>query len=67
MLYTDGVTETMNTENQEFGRKRLEALIRQVERLPVKEVIQKIRLSLEEFSEGKPLADDTTIVVNRIA
>ena len=67
VLYTDGVTETMNTENQEFGRKRLEALIRQVERLPVKEVIQKIRLSLEEFSEGKPLADDTTIVVNRIA
>jgi len=24
------------------------------ERLPVKEVIQKIRLSLEEFSEGRP-------------
>ena len=67
MLYTDGVTEAMNTENQQFGRERLETLIRQVERLPVKEVIQKVRLSLEEFSEGKPLADDTTIMVSRIA
>jgi sigma-B regulation protein RsbU (phosphoserine phosphatase) len=67
VLYTDGVTETVNTDNQEFGRERLERLIRQVEHLPLKEVIQRIRLGLEEFSEGKPLADDTTIVVSRIA
>ena len=66
VLYTDGITEAMNTVNQEFGRERLETLIQQREDLPVKEVIQKIRLSLEEFSEGKPLADDTTIVICRI-
>ena len=67
VLYTDGVTEAMNTDNQEFGRERLETLIQQVEGLPVQEVIQKIRLSLEEFSEGKPLTDDTTIVISKIA
>ena len=66
VLYTDGITEAVNLQNQEFGRKRLETLIRQVERLPVRELIQKIRLSLEEFSEGKPLADDTTIVICKI-
>ena len=66
VLYTDGVTEAMNTDNQEFGRERLETLIQQVEGLPVQEVIQKIRLSLEEFSEDKPLADDTTIVICKI-
>jgi sigma-B regulation protein RsbU (phosphoserine phosphatase) len=66
VLYTDGVTEAINTENQEFGRKRLKTLIQQVESLPVKEVIQKIRLNLEEFSEGQPLADDTTIVICKI-
>ena len=66
VLYTDGITEAVNLQNQEFGRKRLETLIRQVKRLPVKELIQKIRLSLEEFSEGKPLADDTTIVICKI-
>jgi serine phosphatase RsbU (regulator of sigma subunit) len=56
----------VNLQNQEFGRERLETLIRQVEHLPVKEVIQKIRLSLEEFTEGKPLADDTTLVICKI-
>jgi sigma-B regulation protein RsbU (phosphoserine phosphatase) len=66
VLYTDGITEAVNTHNQEFGRERLETLIRQVERMPVKVVVQKIRRSLEEFSEGKPLADDTTIVIYRI-
>jgi sigma-B regulation protein RsbU (phosphoserine phosphatase) len=66
VLYTDGVTEAMNTNNQQFGRERLEKLVRHAEHMPVKDVIQKIRLSLEEFSEGKPLDDDTTIVVSRI-
>jgi sigma-B regulation protein RsbU (phosphoserine phosphatase) len=66
VLYTDGITEAVNLQNQEFGRERLETLIRQVEHLPVKEVIQKIRLSLEEFTEGKPLADDTTLVICKI-
>ena len=66
VLYTDGVTEAVNIHNQAFGRERLETLIRQVERMPVKVVVQKIRRSLEEFGEGKPLADDTTIVVYRI-
>ena len=67
MLYTDGVTEAMNTKNQQFGRERLETLVRQAKQMPVKEVIEKIRLSLEEFSEGKPLDDYTTIVFSRTA
>ena len=39
LLYTDGVTEAVNLQNQEFGRKGLEALIRQAQRMPAKEVI----------------------------
>jgi sigma-B regulation protein RsbU (phosphoserine phosphatase) len=66
VLYTDGVTEVVNPQYQEFGRDRLVTLIRQAKRMPVKEVIQKIRLSLEEFSEGKPFADDNTIVICEI-
>jgi sigma-B regulation protein RsbU (phosphoserine phosphatase) len=67
VLYTDGVTEALNLQNQEFGRERLTVLSRQVNTLPVKEIVQEIRQALEEFSEGKPLADDTTLVVCRIA
>jgi len=66
VLYTDGVTEAVNLHNQEFGRERLVKLSRQVNNTPVKEVVQEIRQGLEEFSEGKPLADDTTIVICKI-
>jgi sigma-B regulation protein RsbU (phosphoserine phosphatase) len=66
VLYTDGITETVNLENQEFGRERLIKLIQQVNNAPVKQVVQEIRQGLEEFSKGKPLADDTTIVICKI-
>ena len=66
VLYTDGVTEAANAQNQEFGRDRLGSLCRQKNQMPVKDVLQEIRSDLEVFREGKPLADDTTIVVCRI-
>jgi sigma-B regulation protein RsbU (phosphoserine phosphatase) len=66
VLYTDGVTEVVNLQNQEFGRERLIKLGQQVNNAPVKQVVQEIRQGLEEFSEGKPLADDTTIVICKI-
>lgn len=66
VMYTDGVTEVVNAQTQEFGRERLASLIRQAIYKPVNEVVREIRQNLEEFSEGKPLADDTTIVVCKI-
>jgi sigma-B regulation protein RsbU (phosphoserine phosphatase) len=66
VLYTDGITEAVNLQNQEFGRERLIKLSQQVNNAPVKKVVQEIRQGLEEFSEGKPLADDTTIVICKI-
>jgi sigma-B regulation protein RsbU (phosphoserine phosphatase) len=66
VLYTDGVTEAVNLQNQEFGRERLIKLSQQVNNASVKKVIQEIRHGLEEFSEGKPIADDTTIVICKI-
>ena len=66
VLYTDGVTEAVNLQNQEFGRERLIKLIQQVNNASAKQVVQEIRQGLGEFSEGKPLADDTTIVICKI-
>lgn len=66
VMYTDGVTEAVNPKNQEFGRERLAKLSQQVNNIPVKKLILEIKKSLEGFSEGKPLVDDTTIVICRI-
>ena len=66
VLYTDGITEAVNPQNKEFGRERLIKMSQQVNNAPVKKVIQEIRQGLEEFCGGKPLADDTTIVICKI-
>ena len=63
VLYTDGVTEAVNLQNQEFGRERLIELSEQVNKGSAKQIVQKIRQGIEEFSEGRPFADDTTIVI----
>jgi len=63
VLYTDGVTEAVNPQNQEFGRERLIELSKQVNKGSAKQIVQKIRQGIEEFSEGRPFADDTTIVI----
>ncbi|MEE9217357.1 MAG: PP2C family protein-serine/threonine phosphatase [Anaerolineales bacterium] len=66
MMYTDGVTEAVNIQNDEFGSERLAGIIKRLHQSPPKEVVRGIREGLEDFSEGKPLADDTTVVVCRI-
>jgi sigma-B regulation protein RsbU (phosphoserine phosphatase) len=67
LLYTDGVTEAVNLQEEEFGRERLAALVRQESDLSAKELVQALRHTLQEFTNGQPLADDTTIVACKIA
>jgi len=66
VLYTDGITEAVNRQKQLFGLERLIKMSQQVNDTSVKEGVQQIRQSLEEFSEGKPFVDDTTILICRI-
>lgn len=65
VLYTDGVTETMNEERELFGAERLEALVAQQATQPAHELLQSLRYALTVFSDDQPLADDTTVVVSR--
>jgi sigma-B regulation protein RsbU (phosphoserine phosphatase) len=66
VMYTDGVTEAVDPQNEEFGSERLVAMIEQLYQSTPKEVVQGIREGLENFSGGQPLADDTTVLVCRI-
>ncbi len=67
ILYTDGVTETTNPALELFGQDRLAQVICRQAGLPVRELVQTIRSELFTFSGESPLADDTTIVVNRFS
>jgi sigma-B regulation protein RsbU (phosphoserine phosphatase) len=64
-MYTDGVTEAMDTNEALFSDERL---IRDLESLhgkPPEEVLSGILEKVRLFAEGAPQADDITILVLR--
>lgn len=67
VLYTDGVTEAVNLQREEFGRQRLAALMERESDSTAQEMVEALRGSLQEFVGDESLADDTTIVVCRVA
>ncbi len=66
IMYTDGVTEAVNSENEEFGRERLANVIKRYRHLPADQIIKEIRQAMRDFTQGVPLADDTTFLICRI-
>jgi sigma-B regulation protein RsbU (phosphoserine phosphatase) len=66
LLYTDGLTEAVNPRKEEFGPARLEAVIRQNSGLPADGLIERVQQAVTGFAEGRPLADDVTMVVYKV-
>ncbi|MGE5233198.1 MAG: PP2C family protein-serine/threonine phosphatase [Acidobacteriota bacterium] len=64
-LYTDGITECMTPEDEEFGIERLTALLREHNRLPLSELAARIEATTDEFARGQPQGDDQTLLLLR--
>ena len=67
VLYTDGLTEAMNSRNAQWSLDGLAEVVRLNRELSPEQLIQKILLTVSEFTEGSPLVDDATLVVCRVA
>jgi sigma-B regulation protein RsbU (phosphoserine phosphatase) len=65
LLYTDGVTEAMNPQEEEFGQERLAKLVRRGSQWSAQELVREVRHHLQEFTHGQPPADDTTMIAWR--
>lgn len=65
VLYTDGITEANNPEDEEFGEQRLEAVCVANRQLPPRELAAALDRELEAFAQGVPYADDRTVVIFR--
>jgi sigma-B regulation protein RsbU (phosphoserine phosphatase) len=66
LLYTDGLTDMRNPAGVEFRAEGLAKFIRQNSNLAAAELMQELRRSLQAFSAGRAIDDDTTVVVCRI-
>ena len=67
LLYTDGVTEVYNFNNEEFGQERLAALIQQHADRTTPDLLQAIRQAISAFGGDRPLVDDVTMVALKIS
>ena len=62
LVYTDGITEAMNSTRELFGEERLLKALRECGHLPVEPFVEKLKESIYSFTEGKPQYDDITLV-----
>jgi len=65
VLYTDGITEAENPDEEEFGEERLEKVCVINRELPLGGVDSALEVELEAFANGIPFADDRTVVMVR--
>jgi phosphoserine phosphatase RsbU/P len=63
LLYTDGITEAFNENEQEFGDERLKAVLTKHAQKSPPEILSEIKTALETFVGSAPQSDDRTIVL----
>lgn len=62
ILYTDGVIEYQNSEEELFGAKRFYDLLEKIKHEPISIIIDKVCSALREFGNGTSPADDVSIM-----
>jgi serine phosphatase RsbU (regulator of sigma subunit)/HAMP domain-containing protein len=63
LLFTDGITEARNRENEELGHERLARWASQCVGLSASDMVSSLVRHVQEFSEGVQQADDITLLV----
>jgi sigma-B regulation protein RsbU (phosphoserine phosphatase) len=66
VMYTDGVTEACNSQDEEFGEERLLNVLQENPSRSAVEIQKSILQSVSEFSRG-PWRDDATLLVIAVA
>ena len=65
VLFSDGVTEAADPEDNEFGEERLAALVASLRDRPAQEIVEEIHKAVAVYTQGAPPADDITVLVAR--
>ncbi|MDQ2842635.1 MAG: ADOP family duplicated permease [Acidobacteriota bacterium] len=65
-VFTDGVTEALNSAEEEFGEERLQDLLRRFAPLPVDEMSRQIAQELKSWIGSAPQHDDMTFLLFKV-
>ena len=64
-IFSDGIVEANTREDEEFGTRRLENLLREHAQKPLAQIIEAIFTQLARFEQGRPRRDDQTLLLVR--
>jgi sigma-B regulation protein RsbU (phosphoserine phosphatase) len=66
MVFTDGVPEALNPQEEEFGEERLKSVLGQVIPLPADQMVSRISQALKDWIQDAAQYDDMTFVVMKV-
>ena len=66
-LYTDGITEAQNVNDEEFGEERLDAKLASLGQVPVRDIVATVVDEVRAFTGDAPQSDDITCIAMRFA
>lgn len=67
ILYTDGVTEAVDTQDQQYGLERLIQVVQTYHESHTSDIVQKVLDDLAVYTSGTEQFDDITLVVIRVS
>lgn len=62
VMYTDGVTESVDRTDEQFGEERLRSCVEANRGMGSKEIVEAIYTAIDDFADGIPHGDDITVV-----
>lgn len=66
ILFTDGISEALNTQEEEFSDEKLEETAIKLSSGSAAEILDGIKKEVQNFTEGAPQSDDITMVVIKV-
>jgi len=66
ILFTDGISEALNDQGEEFSDERLEEIALRLSSRSATEILEGIKQEVQEFAEGASQSDDITMVVIKV-
>ena len=65
MIFSDGVTDAVNPEGDEFGETRLAEVVTEHRAESSASILEAINRAIADWSAGTPLPDDLTLLIAR--
>ena len=64
-VYTDGITEAINSNGEQYGEERLLETMNNIPDENIKDISDKLKINVKEFAQGVAQSDDMTVLIFR--